>query len=83
MGGLPSGGAFHRALDPHGWNWSNTEELLASLIELADVGNLMYFRAHVPAGTRAPDPVHVRRPWQTVETPKPATVEEMKKFFKR
>jgi hypothetical protein len=42
--------------------WSNTDELLATLIELIDGWRLMWARANVKKGTKLPEPVRIRRP---------------------
>lgn len=42
--------------------WDTTAELLATLIEVVDLGNRWFFSAHTPTGTKVPDPIVIRRP---------------------
>lgn len=81
---LPADGAFHRALNPEGWAWRSTEELLATLLELTDLGNRMYFQAHAKEGTLAPDPIEIRRPKLPEEAAPPMSIlGHMKRLFNR
>lgn len=64
LDGIPPGSALHRAVDPDGWAWTTTEELMASLIEVADFGNRWYIAAHIDSkkGGKVPDAIRVPRP---------------------
>lgn len=80
---LPRDSALARELnpDPHE-GWGNVEELLATTIELVDMGNRILHLGFCEAPH--PEPVKIRRPWDR-EPAKPAmaTSEEMVAFFKR
>ena len=66
--GLPLDGAVVRAVSYVGRSWSVTDELLATLVELTDHGNRMYFGAHAKKTERVWEPVKIERPWkETVE----------------
>jgi hypothetical protein len=60
--GLPSGSAVHKALDPDAWSWTNTEELLATLIEVVDLSNRLFIAAHKDKKTPLPKPLIIPRP---------------------
>lgn len=71
-------------MDPTGWTWSTTEELLAGLIEVVDAGNRMFYSAHTKKGSRALEPIRIDRPWQRDEEPKKIekpTHSEIVRFF--
>ena len=44
--------------------WSNTDELLATLIELIDAWRLMWMQANTKKGARLPEPVRITRPYE-------------------
>lgn len=85
VSGLPHDSAVTRASLYGGQAWSNGDELLATLIEMTDHGNRMYFGAHTKKGTQVWDPVEINRPWkEAAEERRPrrkATVSEMKNVF--
>jgi hypothetical protein len=73
-------------MDPEGWNWTNTDELLASLIEVTDMGNRLYLAVHKKPHTPDPKPVEVPRPGQAArrrepEPRKTSTPAEVKRFM--
>lgn len=54
--------------------WTNTDELLALLIEAVDLGNRMFLTANTKEGTKVPDPIVIQRPnrsSQNAEADKP------------
>lgn len=64
--------------------WDTIAELLATLIEVVDFGNRMYFQANTAEGTECPDPIVIPRPGtDTASPPEPrqATASEMREFF--
>jgi hypothetical protein len=87
--GLPPEGNIGRIIgDPRATGWSTTDELLAGVIELLDVGNRLYFRAHTKRGTQQPKPIKVPRPESSAGetdavTPRKrqATSAELRQFF--
>lgn len=85
---LPPGSPLHRATDPNGWSWGTTDELLAMLAELVDMGNRLFIQANSKKGSRQPKPLEITRPWQSEEPPQQqthrhATADEIRTFFKR
>jgi hypothetical protein len=65
VSGLSPTGATARATVYDGRPWSNTDEFLATVIELLDHGNRMYYGAHRPkSGAQVWDPIKVERPWK-------------------
>lgn len=86
--GLPADGATVRMLSTGGVPWSMTDELLATLIEVIDQGNQMYYSAHTRKGSPSWKPIRIDRPTQSEPTrPKPqkrvASAEEVEAFFGR
>lgn len=80
--GLPPDGALGRALSPHPPGWGNVEELLATTVELVDLGNRILHAAYCEPPH--PGPIKLTRPTDTEpERPAMATSEEMLAFFKR
>lgn len=87
--GLPLDSALGRSVAPHRLEWSTTEELLATLIEVTDAGNVMFFAAHSKPGTPRPRPIRVPRPGQpdgngaepARRRRRPATADDMRRFF--
>lgn len=79
--GLPQDSALSRELNPEWSGWGNVEELLATTIEVVDLGNRILHAAYCKEPH--PDPIEIRRPGRTPERPKMATSEEMVSFFKR
>lgn len=73
-----------RSVAPESTEWRNTEELLATLIEVIDYGNRLFIMANSKKGARHPKPIKVIRPYQP-EPERPrrrqATGEEMRAFF--
>lgn len=76
--------ALHRALDPEGWHWSQTDELLATIVEEIDQGNRMFHSAHRDEKSKTWDPIRVPRPKPLiVREPEPrrmSTIDELKAF---
>jgi hypothetical protein len=76
-----------RAAAPDVAGWTNTDELLAALVEVVDYGNRLYLQVHAKKGSRPPKPIQIRRPGQpeAADPPKKkrrqATGEEMRRFF--
>lgn len=85
VSGLSPTGATARATMYDGNPWSTTDEFLATIIELLDHGNRMYYGTHRPkSGSNVWDPVTVPRPWKVVVEKIPrkqATVQDMKEAF--
>lgn len=63
--GLPPDGSLGRAVNPDtaGSDWGITEELLATAIEIIDVGNRQFAIANSKKGSAAPKPAKIIRPW--------------------
>lgn len=84
INGLPPGGALHRSIDPARVDWSQTDELLATLVEVVDIGNRDFAAVHSDKGSPPRKPIRVPRPGHEAE-PAPArrqaTPEEMRAFF--
>lgn len=78
--GLPKDSSTFRALDPNK-GWTQTDELIASLIQVVDEGNRLFLAANVKQGTRLPEPIQIRRPWEEEPQPKMTSVEDMKTFL--
>lgn len=65
-------------------SWTNTDELLAMLIEVVDRGDRWFFQANSEKGTELPEPIVITRPGKNgsdPEEPRQATAAEMKAFF--
>ena len=62
---LPRDCALARSVLGHAAEWTNTEELLAAVIEVMDRGQLWFLQANSKKGARLPKPIRVPRP----ETP--------------
>ena len=82
INGLPKDSALARAVAPEteGSDWGNTEELLATLAELVDVGNRQFVAANTKKGARKPKPIKIRRPWDPTERRR-ATAEETQELL--
>lgn len=81
IGGLPPGSAVHRSVDPAGYGWRNTEEMLALIAQLIDHTNRLLF-ARTQKG-QVPKPIHIKRPWERVPERRPvASPDEVRAFFK-
>lgn len=80
IAGLPIGSALHRSLDPTGWAWGTTEELLAVLVEVVDLGNRQYV-AFEAGRNKVPKPIDIRRPWKVEEPKRFASHAEIEAFF--
>lgn len=78
--GLPRDSAFIRKVHPHP-DWTQTHELMATLIEAVDFGNRVLWSVnrdkHSP---KAPDPIKIPRPWRKDEKRRKATVTELRQF---
>lgn len=76
-------------MDPRGWAWTYTEELLATASELIDLGNRMFYSANSKKGARVPKPIEIKRPWQpeqeaeVVQMRPKASHDEIVAFFGR
>lgn len=79
--GLPSDSALGRKGDPPGGRWSTTDELLAVLIEVVDVGNRMFLKAHTAPGTDVGNPIHIPRPWEEDRPTRSFDPKDMQEFF--
>jgi len=82
--GLPIDGVTVRETELHGKPWSITDELLATLIELIDHGNRMYYSAHAKNPSGVWKPLKITRPIEEEDQPperKISTVEDIKRFF--
>jgi hypothetical protein len=62
VSGLPLEGAVARAVLYGGRDWSNADELLATLVEMTDLGNRIAFVQNTKKGTKVWEPVRVDRP---------------------
>lgn len=64
VNGLPPSSALHRSRNPHtaGRGWMAEHELLATLIDVVQVGNHMYLRAHSKKSAQLPEFVRMPRP---------------------
>lgn len=81
---LPRESAVAKAMAPQGAaEWTNTEELLATLCELVDAGNRTFVKAHSKPGSQEPKPIRITRPWQRAEPRKPSPKDEVVAFFTR
>jgi hypothetical protein len=60
--GLPPTGALFRAAVTDGKSWTTTDELLATVIEVLDQANGMYYSAHVKPGSQKWTPIEIHRP---------------------
>lgn len=78
--GLPARSATARTISAAGRDWSSTEELLASLIEMTDLTNRLLHGAFTKKGTQSWKPIRVTRPTDLVR-PKLATAAEVRRFF--
>lgn len=85
VGSLPRDSATVRALDPYGSGagWSNSEELLASIIEVIDHGNRLLFAVHKQKSAKVPKPIKITRPGARIERKQLATPEETRAFFSK
>lgn len=57
--------------DALGERWSNTDELLATLIELLDGWRIMWMRANTKKGAKVPEPVKITRPHERADQTAP------------
>lgn len=78
ISGLPPTSALARELYPDtvGADWGVTEELLATALELIDLGNRQFLMANSKSGTSAPKPIRITRPWES-STKRSATLSEI------
>lgn len=84
MKGLPAESALARAHGaPLPGDWTNADELLAVLAELAHAQILLTLRINTEKGTRLPEPLTIPRPYVDAEETKPklASPEEIRRFF--
>lgn len=84
ISGLPPTSALARDMNPDtiGSDWGNTQELLATALELIDVGNRQFVMANSKKGAKAPKPIKIARPWEIKKEPKrPATASEISELM--
>lgn len=74
--GLSPDGAFAKALSPETAGWGTTEELLATVAELVDLGNRQFALSKSKKGSKAPKPINIKRPWEDVKQKKRAASPE-------
>lgn len=93
--GLPRDSALAQSVNPELANWSQTDELLAELLEVVDHGNRLLHAIHTEQGDPQPEPLRIRRPGAgeleqmaaargaevAAEAPRMATSAEMAAFF--
>jgi len=79
VNGLSPRSATMRKINANGDEWGSTEELLAVLCELIDLGNRMYFQAHFEGDVW--DPIEVPRPHTKNEIPEMSPPENVRAFF--
>lgn len=72
-----------KAIAPERSDWSNTEELLATLIEVVDRGQLWFWDVHTKKGAQRPKSIEITRPGEqpAKKVRRPATSAELKAFF--
>lgn len=63
--------------DSLGSDWGITEELLAKIIEIIDLGNRQFVMANVKKGTRIPDPIRIPRPGELKKSRRTASANEI------
>jgi hypothetical protein len=83
VNGLPIQGALFRTAITNGRSWTTTDELLATLIEITDHGNNMYYSTHSKPAAEKWKPIEIHRPTDKIE-PAPdrqATPAEMWEAF--
>jgi hypothetical protein len=82
LAGLPARNALARALDPKGVgsDWGHVEELLATQAELIDQGNRLFYQAHAKKGSRDPEPIKIRRPWDEELAAPVASQDELRAY---
>ncbi len=73
---LPRDCALARAVLGERASWTHNEELLASLIEVVDRGQLWWVQAHAKKGAKRPSPIVIPRPAATDDEPAPAPVRQ-------
>jgi len=82
VNGLPETSAMYREVAFSGKSWSTTDELLATLVEITDAGNLLFFSANSEKNAKGWDPVSIPRPGAAVAKPREmATSSEMSAVF--
>lgn len=66
INGLPTDSAYSRDANPTtvGSNWGHVEELLATVAQLIDLGNRQFAMANSKRGSRMPEGIKIRRPWE-------------------
>lgn len=86
VNGLPMQGAVYRSAATNGQYWTTTEELLATLIELTDLTNRLFYGANSGKGSKVWEPLQINRPMtKSSEAPPPppterATAAELRAF---
>lgn len=70
--GLSPSGAFAKEISPETAGWGTTEELLATIAELVDLGNRQVVMLNSKKGSKAPKPLNIKRPWEVKKEPKRA-----------
>ena len=81
VAGLPKDSAFFRSAYPEAANWTQTHELLATLIEVTDAVHLRHLSAITKRGTRLPKPLSITRPNVKPKQRRKATADDLKKIF--
>lgn len=78
--GLPPESALYRA---HTKGWTQTDELLATLIQVVDQSNRLFVQVHSKPNSAVPPPIEIRRPWEPEPEaqPKPSTADDVKRVF--
>lgn len=68
--GLPPSSALAKEISPETSGWGTSEELLATVAELVDLGNRQFAMANSKKGSKAPKPIKITRPWEVKKAPK-------------
>lgn len=76
--GLSPSSALAKEISPETSGWGTSEELLATVAELVDLGNRQFALANSKKGTKAPKPIKISRPWEVKPSSKrPASADEI------
>ena len=79
ISGLPRESALTRAATDE---WTQEDELLATVVDIIGVSNHMFLQANSTKGTRLPEPVHYPRPWEvTADAHVQSSKDEVRAFF--
>lgn len=82
--GIPAESALGVSAGGYRPGWGATEELLALLAELVDLGNRTFYRVHSKRGAQQPKPLKIPRPTEDEEPRKkrrPATSDDLVEMF--